>query len=163
MVGRRDRNKRSLFIAGDIEQFIPDDHILKRVDHVLDLSWLHKAVKDCYCQDNGRPSIDPEAAVRLMLAGFFQGIVHDRKLMREAQVNIAIRWFAGYELEEALPDHSSLSRIRGRWGADKFKAIFTRTVQACIDAGLVGGDTVHLDSTLIRADGTHSSEASGRN
>ena len=152
MIGRRDRNKQSLFIAGDIEQFIPDDHILKRVDNVLDLSWLHKAVKDCYCQDNGRPSIDPEAAVRLMLAGFFQGIVHDRKLMREAQVNIAIRWFAGYELEEALPDHSSLSRIRERWGADKFKAIFTRTVQACIDAGLVGGETVHLDSTLIRAD-----------
>jgi transposase len=152
MLGRRDRSKRSLFIAGDIEQFIPDDHILKRVDHFLDLSWLHKAVKDCYCLDNGRPSIDPEAAVRLMLAGFFQGIVHDRKLMREAQVNIAIRWFAGYELDAVLPDHSSLSRIRERWGADKVRAIFTRTVQACIDAGLVSGETVHLDSTLIRAD-----------
>jgi transposase len=152
MLGRRDRSKRNLFIAGDIEQFIPDDHILKRVDRFLDLSWLHKAVKESYCLDNGRPSIDPEAAVRLMLAGFFQGIVHDRKLMREAQVNIAIRWFAGYELEEVLPDHSSLSRIRERWGADKFRAIFTRTVQTCIDAGLVGGETVHLDSTLIRAD-----------
>ena len=109
-------------------------------------------MKECYGADNGRPSIDPEAAVRLMLAGFFQGIVHDRKLMREAQVNIAIRWFAGYELDEALPDHSSLSRIRERWGADKFKAIFTKTVQTCIDAGLVSGETVHVDSTLIRAD-----------
>ena len=109
-------------------------------------------MKECYCADKGRPSIDPEAAVRLMLAGFFQGIVPDRKLMREAQVNIAIRWFAGYELDEALPDHSSLSRIRERWGADKFKAIFTKTVQTCIDAGLVSGETVHVDSTLIRAD-----------
>lgn len=152
MIGRRDRSKRSLFIAGDIEQFIPDAHILKRVDRILDLSWLSEAVKECYCADNGRPSIDPEAAVRLMLAGFFQGVVHDRKLMREAQVNIAIRWFAGYELDEALPDHSSLSRIRERWGADKFRAIFTRTVQACIDKGLVSGETVHVDSTLIRAD-----------
>jgi transposase len=152
MIGRRDRSKRSLFIAGDIEQFIPDDHILKRVDRFLDLSWLRQGVKDCYCLDNGRPSIDPEAAVRLMLAGFFQGIVHDRKLMREAQVNIAIRWFAGYELDAVLPDHSSLSRIRERWGADKFRAIFTRTVQACMDAGLVSGETVHIDSTLIRAD-----------
>lgn len=152
MIGTRDRSRRSLFIAGDIEQFIPDEHILKRVDRFLDLSWLRQAVKDCYCTDNGRPSIDPEAAVRLMLAGFFQGIVHDRKLMREAQVNLAIRWFAGYELEEALPDHSSLSRIRERWGADKFRYIFTRTVQTCIDAGLVSDETVHLDSTLIRAD-----------
>lgn len=152
MIGRRDRSKRSLFIAGDIEQFIPDAHILKRVDRILDLGWLSEAVKECYCADNGRPSIDPEAAVRLMLAGFFQGVVHDRKLMREAQVNIAIRWFAGYELDEALPDHSSLSRIRDRWGADKFRAIFTRTVQACMEAGLVSGETVHVDSTLIRAD-----------
>lgn len=73
--------------------------------------------------------------MRRMLAFFLQGIVHDRKLIREAQVNIAIRWFAGYELDEVLPDHSSLSRIRERWGADKFRAIFTRTVQACIDKG----------------------------
>ena len=152
MIGRKDRRKGSLFIAGDIEQFIPNDHILKRVDRFLDLSWLYESVKECYCTDNGRPSIDPEAAVRLMLAGFFHGIVHDRKLMREAQVNIAIRWFAGYELDDVLPDHSSLSRIRERWGADKFRAIFTRTVQACIDAGLVSGETVHVDSTLIRAD-----------
>jgi transposase len=152
MIGKRDRSRRSLFITGDIEELIPDDHILKRVDRFLDLSWLSEAVKECYCADNGRPSIDPEAAVRLMLAGFFQGIVHDRKLMREAQVNIAIRWFAGFELDEALPNHSSLSRIRERWGADKFKTIFKKTVQACIDAGLVSGETVHVDSTLIRAD-----------
>jgi len=152
MIGQRDRSRRSLFIAGDIERFIPDDHILKRVDRVLDLSWLHEAVQGYYCTDNGRPGIDPEVAVRLMLAGFFQGIVHDRKLMREAQVNIAIRWFAGYELDEALPDHSTLSRIRARWGADTFQAIFRKTVQGCIDAGLVSGETVHVDATLIRAD-----------
>jgi len=152
MIGQRDRSKRTLFITGDIEQFIPDDHILKRVDRVLDLSWLSQEVKGYYCADNGRPSIDPEVAVRLMLAGFFQGIVHDRKLMREAQVNIAIRWFAGYELEEVLPDHSTLSRIRARWGSDTFQAIFRKTVQMCMDAGLVSGETVHVDSTLIRAD-----------
>jgi transposase len=152
MIGQRDRSRRTLFIAGDIEQFIPDDHILKRLDRVLDLGWLSEAVQGYYCTDNGRPSIDPEVAVRLMLAGFFQGIVHDRKLMREAQVNMAIRWFAGYELDEALPDHSTLSRIRARWGADTFQAIFRKTVQMCMDAGLVSGETVHVDSTLIRAD-----------
>ena len=87
-----------------------------------------------------------------MLAGFFQGMVHDRKLMREAQVNLATRWFAGYRLDEKLPDHSSLTRIRQRWGAERFKKIFQKTVEACIKAKLVSGETVHVDATLIRAD-----------
>jgi len=129
-----------------------DDHILKRVDKILDLSWLREEVKDCYCLDNGRPGIDPEAAVRLMLAGLFQGIIHDRRLMREAQVNLAIRWFAGYRLDEPLPHHSSLTRIRQRWGPERFKRVFQRTVAGCVEAGLVNGETVHVDATLIRAD-----------
>ncbi len=152
MIGRQNRNQRQLFIAGDIDQCIPEDHILRRVDRVLDLRWLREAVRKRYCEDNGRPGIDPEAAVRLMLAGFFHGIVHDRKLMREAQVNLAIRWFAGYSLGDKLPDHSSLSRIRQRWGEEKFKQIFQRTVKTCIKKGLVSGETVHIDATLIRAD-----------
>ena len=152
MLGTQERWQEDLFIAGPLSSLIPDDHILKQVDKILDLSWLRKEVADLYCSNNGRPSIDPEAAVRLMLAGFFQGVVHDRKLMREAQVNIAIRWFAGYRLDEKLPDHSSLTKIRQRWGADRFKQIFLKTVQSCIDANLVSGETVHIDATLIRAD-----------
>src|SRR5262249_47559074 len=95
--------------------------------------------------------IDPEAAVRLMLAGLLSGIVHDRRLMREAQVNLAIRWFAGYSLHEKLPDHSSLTRIRQRWGPGRFKAALSRTVKACIAARIATGEVVHLDATLIRA------------
>lgn len=152
MLGTQKRWQEELFVAGPLSSLIPEDHILKRVDKVLDLSWLRQEVKDLYCSDNGRPGIDPEAAVRLMLAGFFQGIVHDRKLMREAQVNLAIRWFAGYRLDEKLPDHSSLTRIRQRWGAERFKKIFLKTVQSGIDAGLVSCETVHIDATLIRAD-----------
>jgi transposase len=142
----------SCFIPGTLSQYVPDDHILKRVQAVLDLSWLAEEVKELYSEDNGRPCIEPERAVRLMLAGFFHGVVHDRKLMREAQVNIAYRWFAGYELDEALPDHSSLTRIRQRWGEERFRAIFERTVAQCVQAGLVGGEMVHLDASLIRAD-----------
>jgi IS5 family transposase len=67
-----------------------------------------------------------------MLAGLLLGLVHDRRLMREAQVNLAIRWFIGYGLHETLPDHSSLTRIRQRWGAERFKAILTRSAQACV-------------------------------
>ena len=152
MIGNQERWQEDLFVAGPLRDLIPDGHVLKLVDKVLDLSWLREEVRDSYCEDNGRPGIDPEAALRLMLAGLFQGIVHDRKLLREAQVNLAIRWFAGYRLHEKLPDHSSLTRIRQRWGPEQFKRIFQRTVKSCCDAGLVNGETVHIDATLIRAD-----------
>jgi transposase len=152
MIGTQERWQEDLFVAGPLSSLIPEDHILKQVDKVLDLSWLRDEVADLYCTNNGRPSIDPESALRLMVAGLFQGVVHDRKLMREAQVNLAIRWFAGYRLDETLPDHSSLTKIRQRWGAKRFKKIFLKTVQSCIDAGLVNGETVHVDATLIRAD-----------
>src|SRR5512132_4467892 len=116
MLGSKERGQLELFVSGSLRQLIRDDHLLARVDRVLDLSWLREEVAGLYCDGNGRPGIDPEVAVRLMLAGFLLGIVHDRRLMREAQVNIAIRWFAGYGLHETLPDHSSLTRIRQRWG-----------------------------------------------
>lgn len=152
MLGRKERDQGELFITGSLRQLLPHDHVLVRVDRVLDLSWLRAEVADLYCPDNGRPGIDPEAALRLMLAGFLLGIVHDRRLMREAQVNLAIRWFAGYSLHETLPDHSSLTRIRQRWGADRFRRIFQQTVRACVAARIATGEVVHVDASLIRAD-----------
>src|SRR5437773_741893 len=121
MIGRQERWQEDLFVAGPLRDLIPEDHILKRVDRVVDLAWLREDVSVLYDTERGRPGIDPEAALRLMLAGLFLNIVHDRKLMREAQVNLAIRWFAGYRLTDTLPDHSSLTRIRQRWGEDRFK------------------------------------------
>jgi transposase len=151
MLGRKERNQLELFITGLLRQLIPDDHVLARVDAVLDLSWLRDEVADLYCLENGRPGIDPEVAVRLMLAGFLLGIVHDRRLLREAAVNIAIRWFVGYGLHEDLPDHSSLTRIRQRWGAARFRHVFERTVKACVVAKIAPGEIVHIDASLIRA------------
>lgn len=140
MLGRKERDQLELFMTGSLRQLVPDDHILARVDRVLDLDWLREEVSDLYCADNGRPGIDPEVAVRLMLAGFLLGMVHHRRLMREAQVNVAIRWFIGYGLHETLPDHSSLTRIRQRWGAERFRRISQRTVHACITAKIAGRD-----------------------
>lgn len=152
MLGERESMDPELFVACSLRDLIPEDYILNKVDRVLDLSWLREEVGELYCADNGRPSIDPEAAVRLMPAGFFHGIVHDRKLLREARMHIGIRWFAGFALHESLPDHSSLTRVRQRWGPERFRRIFERTVAQCMAAGLVGGETVHIDATLIRAD-----------
>jgi len=151
MLGRKERDQLELFITGSLRQLVPDDHVLARVDRVLDLSWLREEVADRYCLDNGRPGIDPEVAVRLMLAGLLTGIVHDRRLMREAEVNIAIRWFIGYGLHERLPDHSSLTRIRQRWGEVRFRRIFKRTVAACFEAKIASAEIVHIDASLIRA------------
>ncbi|MBT0779135.1 transposase [Paracoccus sp. pheM1] len=151
MLGRKERGQQELFITGSLRGLIPDDHVLVRVDQVLDLGWLRAEVADLYCADNGRSGIDPEVAMRLMLAGFLLGIVQDRRLMREAQVNLAIRWFVGYALHEALPDHSSLTRIRQRWGADVFRQIFIHVVRQCQAAGLISTETVHIDASLIRA------------
>src|SRR3712207_6488986 len=152
MLGRKARGQLELVLAGSLRDLIPDDHVLVRVDRVLDLGWLRADVADCCAAGAGRPGIDPEAAVRLMLAGLLLGIVHDRRLMREAQVNLAIRWFAGCGLAEALPDHSSLTRIRQRWGAERFRRIFQRTVKACVAAKIATGEVVHIDASLIRAD-----------
>ena len=152
MIGSRARDQLEFFVCGSLRDLVPDDHILARVDRVLDLGWLREEVAELYAPGVGRPGIDPEAAVRLMLAGFLLGIVHDRRLMREAQVNLAIRWFAGYGLNDHLPDHSSLTRIRQRWGPERFRGIFERTVRDCIAARIAKGEVVHIDASLIRAD-----------
>ena len=151
MLGQRGPEQYEFF-AGSLRDLVPDDHVLVRVARVQDLSWLRAEVADLYCLENGRPGIDPEAALRLMLAGFLLGIVHDRRLMREAAVNIAIRWFSGYGLTERVPDHSSLTRIRQRWGEARFRRVFERTVQACVAAKVAKGEVVHVDASLIRAD-----------
>jgi transposase len=152
MLGRKERRQPELFVTGSLRDLLPVDHVLVRVDRVLDLGWLHGEVAELYDASTGRPSIDPEVALRLMLAGFLLGFVHDRRLMREAQVNLAIRWFCGYGLHEALPDHSSLTRIRQRWGAERFRRIFERTVRACLEARIAKAEVVHIDASLIRAD-----------
>jgi hypothetical protein len=133
MLGRRERRRPELFVAGSLRGLVPDGHILARVGRVLGLGWLRSEVEPLYRAAAGRPGIDPEVeplyraaagrpgidpevAVRLMPAGPLLGIVRDRRRMREAQVNLAIRWSIGSGLHEAPPDHSSLTRIRQRRG-----------------------------------------------
>lgn len=157
MVGKPRRVQESLELVGSLRELVPDDHLLVQIDKVLDLSWVRDEVRHLYSDRLGRPSIDPESALRLMLAGALLGIVHDRALMRAAQDSLAIRWFAGYSLWDRLPDHSSLTRIRQRWGAVLFGKLLDRTVSQCVEAGLVGGSTVHVDATLMRANASFGS------
>jgi transposase len=152
MVGKKDRSPSLFaFVPGDLTDFIPEEHILRRVARVVNLSWVRDEVRDAYCSDNGAPSIDPEVVIRLLIVGFLFDIIHIRELLREVQVNLAMRWFVGYGLDERLPNHSSLSKIADRWGEERFKRIYQRVVRMCVDAGLVDGKKVHIDATLIRA------------
>lgn len=151
MLGKQ-KTQGELFVeAGRLLELIPSDHILVRVNDVLSLSWIEGEVRHLYSDDKGRPSVPPETVMRLMIAGLLLGIIGDRKLAREAQVNLAIRWFAGYGFYENTPDHSSLTKIRTRWGEELFRKVFLRVLEDCKKAGLLDKGTVHIDSTLIRA------------
>jgi transposase len=139
-------------ILPSLDELVPQDHPLRRLEQVLDLSFVHDAVRDRYCQDNGRPSIDPEVVMRLFILQAVEGIPYVRELMRQVQVNLAYRWFIGYRMDEALPDHSTLSKALDRFGDEIFNQLFQRSIAQCRDSGLIGGKVLHLDATLIRAD-----------
>jgi len=141
-----------MILVDSLESHIPKDHPLYRLNRVLDLSFVHASVRNLYCQDNGRPSIDPEVVVRLFLIQAIYGIPHVRALMREVQVNIAYRWFIGYGFNEHLPDHSTLSRALDRLGPDVFNELFERSISQCQKSGLIEGKVLHIDATTIRAD-----------
>lgn len=141
-----------LTLLPPLEQLVPKDHHLRKIDRVLDLSFVHEALSEKYCPNNGRPSIDPEVVMRLFTLQALENIPSVRKLMREVQVNLAYRWFIGYRLDEELPDHSTLSRALDRMGDDVFDQLFNRSVAQCQKSGLLGGKVLHLDATTIRAD-----------
>ena len=135
-----------------VEQFVPSDHRLRRLNRVLDVSFVHEAVRGKYCQDNGRPSVDPEVVLRLFLLQAIEGIGQVRELLRQVQVNLAYRWFIGYELDEEIPDHSTLSKALDRFGDEIFNQVFVRSIAHCQKSGLIEGKVLHVDATTIRAD-----------
>jgi len=152
MQTKRKRLDYGMTLLPSLEELVPSDHHLRRLDNVLDLSFVHETLRDKYCQDNGRPSIDPEVVLRLFTLQALENIPSVRKLMREVQVNLAYRWFIGYRLEEKLPDHSTLSRALDRMGDDVFDQLFKRSVSQCQESGLIEGKVLYLDATTIRAD-----------
>jgi transposase len=152
MQTKRDNTQVGMMLLPPIETFIPKNHPLRGLNKVLDLSFVHEAVREHYCQDNGRPSIDPEVIIRLFLIQAIEGIPHVRDLMRQVQVNLAYRWFIGYELDEKLPDHSTLSRVLDRFGDEVFNDLFKQSIAQCKASGLIEGKILHVDATTIRAD-----------
>src|SRR5499433_1827080 len=153
MMGRLNRDQRQLFYSFCLDEVVPDDHQVREIAAVLDLSWVHAELARYY-SPLGRPSIDPVLMIRMLIIGYVFAIRSERLLCREVKVNLAYRWFCGLNIEDKIPDHSAFSRARNeRFGeSDIFRRVFERVVEACIAAGLVGGEGFAVDASLIVAD-----------
>jgi transposase len=153
MMGRLTRDQGQLFYAFQLDEVVPDDHLVREIAGVLDLSWVHAELAPYY-SSLGRPSIDPVLMIRMLVIGYVFAIRSERALCREVRVNLAYRWFCKLGIEDEIPDHSAFSRARNERFRDSniFRRIFERVVEACIAAELVGGEGFAVDASLIAAD-----------
>lgn len=149
MMGKKERHFAPLNNVS-VEQLVPQDHFYRHVERTLDLSFVREFVQTTYAC-GGRPSIDPIVFFKLQLVMFFEDIRSERLLMRHAADRLSIRWFLGYDLGEPLPDHSSLTKIRTRYGLEVFRRFFEAIVEQCQEAGLIWGRELYFDGTKVAA------------
>jgi transposase len=139
-----------------LEDLVPGDHIYRHLERSLDLGFVRELVKGTYAEI-GRPSIDPVVFFKLQLILFFEGLRSERQLRRVVADRLSLRWYLGYDLTEPLPDHSSLTRLRERYGLDAFRRFFEEIVEQCVAAGLVWGRELYVDSTDVAGNAAHDS------
>jgi len=156
MMGCRTGSQDQLFYSFNLDEHIPQNHLLRSMDRCLDLSELRQHLADYYSH-TGRPSIDPELMIRMLIIGYSYGIRSERRLCEEVHLNLAYRWFCRLGLEDAVPDHSTFSKNRhGRFRASEaFRWVFDEVVRRCMAAGLVKGEGFAVDASLIAADASH--------
>ena len=153
MMGSNDKPQDELFYAFNLEEVVPQDHLLRAIDRCLDLSDLREHLAPYYSH-TGRPSVDPELMIRMLLIGYCLGIRSERQLCEEVKLNLAYRWFCKLSIEDPVPDHSTFSKNRhGRLReAEAFRFVFEQVLKRCIDAGLVGGEGFAVDASVVKAD-----------
>ncbi len=149
MMGRKERSFAPL-INVSLEDLVPQDHFYRHLERTLDLSFVREFVQQTYA-GGGRPSVDPVVFFKLQLVMFFEDIRSERLLMRHAADRLSVLWYLGYDLNEPLPDHSSLTRIRTRYGVEVFRRFFEAVVEQCQQAGLVWGKELYIDATKVEA------------
>jgi transposase len=153
MMGRLESDQDKFFYDFRLDDHVPSDHLLRRIDAVLDLSWLGADLSPFY-SPLGRPSVDPELMIRMLLVGYCFGIRSERRLCDEVHLNLAYRWFCRLGLEDRVPDHSTFSLNRhGRFReARVLRSVFEDVVRRCMGAGLVGGEGFAIDASVMEAD-----------
>src|SRR5271155_4903941 len=162
MMGERRVMQEALFYGFSLERHVPDDHLLRKIDRFVDLSEV-RAHLGPYYSDVGRPSVDPELMVRMLIVGYGLGIRSERRLCEEVHLNLAYRWFCRLGLDGSVPDHSTFSKNRhGRFReSDLLRRLFETVLQRCIDEGLVGGEGFAVDASLIQADASNRNRVEG--
>jgi transposase len=153
MMGPRSGGQKKLFYSFNLDDHVPGDHLLRGIDRCLDLGELRRHLAPFY-SDTGRPSIDPELMVRMLIVGYSLGIRSERRLCEEVHRNLAYRWFCRLGLEDAVPDHSTFSKNRhGRFReSEAFRHVFESVVERCMKEGLVDGEGFAVDASVIKAD-----------
>ena len=153
MMGQLPAAQNALFYDFCLEKHIPDDHLLRQINQFLDFDQIRQHLEPFY-STTGRPSIDPELMIRMLLVGYCYGIRSERRLCEEVNFNLAYRWFCRLGLEAEVPDHSSFSKNRhGRFrDAETFRYVFEQVLQRCIDADLVKGEGFAVDASIVKAD-----------
>ena len=153
MLGRQESGQGQFFYSFDLDRVVPPDHLVRQIDGLLDLSWVHNELAPFYSH-TGRPSIDPVLMIRMLIVGYVFALRSERRLCAEVQVNLAYRWFCKLGIEDHIPDHSVFCRARRERfrESDTLRRVFERVVALCISAGLVGGEAFSVDASLIKAD-----------
>ena len=153
MMGRREDRQGQFLYEFNLDEVVPPDHLVRKIDAVLDLGWVHKELAPYYSH-TGRPSIDPVLMIRMLIVGYVFAIRSERRICAEVQVNLAYRWYCRLSVEDKIPDHSVFSRARHERfrESDALRRVFERVVGLCIAAGLVGGEAFSIDASLIKAD-----------
>src|SRR6266852_4400487 len=148
----------SLFYYFRLEDQIPEDHLLRLIDQHVDLSFVRERLRSSYSA-TGRPSIDPEVLLRLLLVGYLYGMTSERRLLEEVKMHLAYRWFTRLNFGEEIPDHSTFSKNRhGRFRqSGVFREVFEEIVRRCLEAGLVEGQNLAVDGTLVEANASRES------
>ncbi|MBT2286066.1 IS1182 family transposase [Paenibacillus polymyxa] len=150
---RQNREKQQTYELVSIEDLVPENHMLRKIDRYIDFSFIDEKVRPLYCENNGRPAIDPTLLFKMIFLGYFYGIRSERQLEREVQTNLAYRWFLGLGLTDKVPDHSTISwnrRTRFK-NTSIFQDIFDEIVLQAISHKMVGGRVLFSDSTHIKA------------
>ena len=151
MMGQHARSE-ALFYYFKLEEYIPENHLLRLIDKHISLAFVRERFKDSY-SETGRPSIDPELLLRILLIGYLYGITSERKLVEELRMHLAWRWFIGLGFDQEIPHHSTFSKNRhGRFQASKlFEQLFEEIVRQCVEVGLVEGKHLSVDGSFVEA------------
>ena len=152
MMGPAQQRESKLFYVGiTLDRRVPDDHPLRRIAGAVDFNFARREVAELY-GSRGNPSVDPAVLLKLMLLLYLEDVPSERQLMRDLPLRLDWLWFCGYDLDDAIPHHSVISKARRRWGIDTFERLFAEVLDACLAAGLIDGEVLHVDASVVRAD-----------